>query len=1294
MAPGSELVHLPGAEDWLALKDAVKHFEIAWRQGQRREIDDFLPAGGPLRFRVLVELVHIDLELRLKAGEVARVEEYLARYPELTNDAAVVLDLIGAEYEFRRRGESDLSLDDLLLRFPQYRTALLDRFKQRTLVAARTPPFRTDAHQEVLPKVDGYEVQSLLGRGGMGAVYKARQNSLDRYVALKFLPEACVRDPEWLARFRCEARTASALNHPNICTIYDIGESAGRPFFSMELVEGQTLEALVGQPAPVEKLARLLRQAALALAAAHGAGVIHRDIKPANIMLRADGVLKVLDFGLARRLPASSVENAQSTNVGTLLGRMIGTPLYMSPEQVQGEPVDTATDIFSLGVLAYELATGQHPFFADSAIDVLYAIVARAPVPAGSLNFEIPSTFADLIQRMLAKDPLVRPTAAEVEAALTESTATVSVSQLCQPAQPRRATIVGREKELAALHAGFDEAAAGRGLLLCVTGEPGLGKTTLVEDFLEELAAGGRTFYLARGNCSERLAGTDAYLPVLDALDNLLVRESGVSLAQAMKSKAPNWYAQFANYSADDPSVDRMLAQTKDASPERRRREFVMFLHEVTAQTPLVLFLDDIHWADPSSVDLLAYLGTRCAELRLLVVLTYRPSDLMRSQHPFGAVRLDLQRRGVCREIALPFLSRSDCDRYLDLVFAGHQFPNQLAAILHSRTEGNPLFMVDLLRYLRDRGVIAQEQDRWSLVQTVPELERELPESVRNVIQKKVNQLDSADRHLLMAASVQGAEFDSAVVAEILGQEPVAVEERLEILESVHFLVRRIREHTFPDRTPTLRYGFVHVLYQNALYASLQPTRKARWSAAAARSLLGHFGAKSAGIAAELALLFEAAHEHENAADHYLLATRNAARIFAHHEAVALARRGVSQLQTLPDTSERARRELPLQVALGVQLQVVQGYASPEAERTYQRARTLCELVQEDQPLFLVLWGLWMLYEVRSDLKNSRELAERLHALAHSAQDQDQLLQAHMALAITSFSLGDLVGTREHSLQAVALYDPQRHRVHSDLYGQDPKVACLAFAAVSLWLLGYPDQARNYIHEALVMGEELGHPTTRTLALYFAAMLWQYCREATAIQECAGATTAIATEHGLSLWLANSMVMGGWAQAEQGAYTKGISMLRQGLTDWTATGAQTHRTYYLGLLADALSRAGKHEEGLGVLNEALELMQSAGSFFHGAELYRLYGELLLRQGADEAVCREAEDYFQRAAAMARQQQAKSLELRAATSLARLYARQNRQVEARSVLEQCYNWFAEGFDTPDFQDAKALLARIS
>jgi predicted ATPase len=263
-----------------------------------------------------------------------------------------------------------------------------------------------------------------------------------------------------------------------------------------------------------------------------------------------------------------------------------------------------------------------------------------------------------------------------------------------------------------------------------------------------------------------------------------------------------------------------------------------------------------------------------------------------------------------------------------------------------------------------------------------------------------------------------------------------------------------------------------------------------------------------------------------------------------------------------------------------------------------------------------------------------------------------------------------------------------------NLYGQDPGAGCLAFGALALWLLGYPDQAVERGCEAIARGGELGHPSSHALALYFATMVRQYCRDAPAVQAGAEATTAIATEHGLSLWLANGLVMRGWALAEQGEPARGIAMLRQGLTDWTATGAETHRTYFLGLLAEALGRGGQIEDGLAVLGEALAVMHGTGTIFHGAELHRLQGEFLLRQAADEATCRMAEGCFRRALTIARRQQAKSLELRAAMSLTRLYQEQDRQAEARPLLAECYGWFTEGFDTPDLREAAALLRQIS
>ena len=400
---------------------------------------------------------------------------------------------------------------------------------------------------------------------------------------------------------------------------------------------------------------------------------------------------------------------------------------------------------------------------------------------------------------------------------------------------------------------------------------------------------------------------------------------------------------------------------------------------------PLLLFLDDLHWADASTVDLLAYIGSKCAALRLLLVLTYRPTDLLLSKHPFAPVKQDLQARGVCREIALELLTRQDVERYLALEFPQHRFPDELAALIHARTEGNPLFMVDLLRHLRDRQVLAQEQGRWVLAQTLPDLQRELPESVRSMIERKIAQLGEEDRRLLVAASVQGFEFEAAVVARALALDAADVEEQLERLERVHAFVRLVGEHEFPDRTLTLRYRFVHVLYQNALYASLRPTRRVSLSAAVAQAVVGYYGEKSVAVAGELALLLEAAREFTRATDYFLQAAQNAARLFANQEAVVLARRGLELLATLPDTPERARKELTLQLTLGPALKDTKGWTAPEVEETYTRAHELCEQVGETPDLFPALWGLWLFHMSRAEIPTARNLGEQLLSLGQRA---------------------------------------------------------------------------------------------------------------------------------------------------------------------------------------------------------------------------------------------------------------------------------------------------------------------
>jgi predicted ATPase len=1134
--------------------------------------------------------------------------------------------------------------------------------------------------------VPGYDVLEPLGRGAMGVVYRARQKSLDRPVALKLLSADCARDAVWLGRFRREALTASALNHPHICTIYDTGECDGRPFMSMELVEGQTLTALDRQRMSVGESARLIAQAARALVAAHAAGVVHRDIKPENLMVRGDGIVKVLDFGLARRLPTAVDGSMDPASRSTDPGAPTGTPLYMSPEQVRTEVMGTASDVFSLGIVLYELATGKHPFLADSEAGLLYAIVNYEPLPPVRLNPEISAALDALILRMLAKDPSRRPTAAEVDAELTALAAKRSDRPASPPPGPARPPTVGRKQERAALWTAFELASAGHGFLVCLTGEPGLGKTTLVESFLDELSARGRLYSVGRGRCSERLAGAEAYLPFLEALDSLLQGDGSGAAARLMKAVAPTWYVQVAPQAAGQDALRCQAAEPQTASQERLKRELSAFLLEVSRLRPVVLFLDDLHWADASTADLLAYLGSRPVAWRLLMVATYRPSELLLGGHPFRPVQLELQGRGLCREVPLGFLGRQDIVSYLAMRFPGHDFPAELADIVHRRTEGNPLFLVDLLRYLCDRGVIVTAEGRWVLAQVLPDLQRELPESIRSLIQYKLQRLDEPDRRLLAAGSVQGNEFDTAVVAAVLNQSAADVEDRLAELDRVHALVYFIREHDLPDRTHASRYGFVHVLYQNALYEALTPTRKAAWSAAAARALLGHYGEQSSTVATELALLFEAARDPAQAATHFLRAAENAVRVNASREAVVLARRGLALLRTLPDTPARTRQERAYLLALGVSLVATQGFASAEVEQTYERARELCLQAEDTSNLFPVLYGLWNVSLLRCEFLRCKDLATQMFELAQRRLETVLLLQAHNVMQQPLLHMGDFADARRHQEQGLALYDPRQHRTLTAIYGEDPGVGCMAYGAVTLWCLGYPDQALRSVQAARRLADELSNPFDMARSLYFGAFTYLCRRETDLAGDLAEALMALSREQSFALLVHGGAILHGWALAEQGRLAEGIGQMRRGLVGWQATGALSHRPYHLALLAQALARDGEVQDGLTALSEALELSAASGERFLEAELYRLRGELLLASALPE----EAEASFRQALAVAGAQQSKSLQLRALVSLGRLYHQQGRPAEARPLLAETYGWFTEGFDLPDLREAKALL----
>ena len=848
------------------------------------------------------------------------------------------------------------------------------------------------------------------------------------------------------------------------------------------------------------------------------------------------------------------------------------------------------------------------------------------------------------------------------------------------------AGFVGREEALSRMQAWFDDTSSGECRVVFVTGEAGIGKTTLLEAFMRRVVR-DQHVRICSGQCVAQHGMSEAYLPVLDAIRQLCRDDPHV--VDVLRLHAPMWLMQLP--SLVTPSDREIFGRdTIGVTRERMLREMGDALNALTASTALVLVLEDLHWSDFSTLDLISYVAHRRRAAHLMLVGTYRPAELVASGHPLKMVKQELIAKQLCEELPLEYLTEAAVAQHLAVRFAGHEFPRELVALIHERTGGNPLFMVNTINHLIAEGLMQPHDGGWRLTAPIDRVKVGVPDSIRQLIETQFDRLDVHDQRILEAASVAGTDFPVAAVSAALDDDRGDVEFRCEELSRRHQFIKGSGTHLMPNGQPMGRFMFVHALYRHVLYERMSASRRMHAHERIARRGEELYGERTKEIAAELAMHFEQAADYWRAAQYLHQAAVNALQRSAYREAIALSRRGLDRLAGLPDTDERARLELQLQLTLGVPLIATEGYAAPDVGGVYLRARQLCERLGPIPELSQVLWGLWTFHIVKGELSTAHGFASEALQLAERVSSPDAAVRGHWAMEITCTHQGHFGLALEHFDKALSLSnaDPTRHHVIVDAL--HPGVAVRCFAGWSRWFIGQPDRALVPIQEAVALARQLSEPHGLAHALAFAAVLHQLRRERPLAQRYADEAIALAGEHGLVIYQAMARIVRGWASIGRGDDEAAAKEMRLGKSAWLSTGAQLMRPHFLALLAEASAATPRHDPGLGLLDEALALTESTGERCYQAELYRLKGERLLASARERGSVEAAAACLEQSLAIARRQGALSLELRAAMSLARLARARTGSLHALELLLSVYERFEEGFDTPDLREAQDLL----
>jgi DNA-binding SARP family transcriptional activator/predicted ATPase len=905
-----------------------------------------------------------------------------------------------------------------------------------------------------------------------------------------------------------------------------------------------------------------------------------------------------------------------------------------------------------------------------------------------------------------------------------------------------RSVFVARERELGQLDQLLARAREGRGQAVFVTGEAGSGKTALIHEFSRRAQRADPKLVVAIGNCNAHTGIGDPYLPFREILELLTGGVEAKWAARAIASEHARrlWHAlptagralveagpdlvgtfvrpvpllERARTHADWFGSSEWLARlgklvdgqaSGSGMPTSHQtdlfEQYTNVLKALAPTGPLVLVVDDLQWADSGSIGLLFHLGKRIAASRILVMGAYRPEAVAGgsggARHPLEPVVNELQRD---YGHALVNVDQARSREFLGALLDAR--PNRLGEAfrdrLYRQTQGHPLFTVELLQGLRERGQLIQDREGYWVA--TPALDWEiLPPRVEAVIAERTGRLPEPLQGTLRAASVQGETFTAEVLSHVMAADEEEMVSHLSgDLTRRHGLVRAQGIGQLGGQRLS-QYRFRHILFQQYLYNNLDEVERAHLHKATGMALEDFYWPDSEEAlpdeaaddsAVQLAWHFEKAGIAAKAIHYLRLAGERAVRLSAYGDALTHLSRGLDLLTSLPVSPERDQLELPLQLALGIASIGHKSY-EPQGERAYKRARELCQKLGEKSLLCFVLGRLAMFRHLDAEHQEARVLADQALALAQAADDPLHVALGHRLLGTILFCLGEHMEARAHLGQMIDFYRPgEHHRALVRLRGSDAGTSALAYDACCLWCLGYPDQAARRSREVLSLARRLAHPFSLADALrYGGGTFNRLRREPEELKDCGEELIRLASEK-IPAWGGAGTFFSGAALVTMGRAQEGLVQIRQAMTSHRAKVSRFYRSGRLLALASAQAQMGDVQDGLATLDEALELVEASGERLWEPEIHRVRAELLLAK--NDAT--QAEPSLWKAIEVSRRQRARSFELRATTSLARLWQRQGRIEEARALLAPIYGWFTEGFDTCDLNEARALLGELS